>query len=243
MTYNHDNVDLEIKRIKGSIFNFAKDQDIIRHEWGDDEDDRRSTYRAKVTVDKEITVLGWKLIRLAILGRSWRYMARHTGIRKDTIAHLFQNNPIIRAAVVELEHEIVEESKGLLVRSIRSATKNLIKLATGKTNITADKMKAQLEAIRELYNRAGFAIPGKGGGGSGNFVITLQSGEAHDLGLLIQRRVPQLTEGGDTDGRQDEVDEEEAGETEGGSVEDRSVAGGGGSGEVEVVDADFTPRD
>ena len=154
------------------------------------------------------------------------------------IGHLFHHNPVIRNAVLEIEAQMVEDSKSLLVRSLRQTTVSLIKIATGKASGSADFQKVQLHAITELFNRIGFALPPRSGQGgvSGNVVIRLESGEAKDLALLIQdrqdRNLLESPDGGDEEGGEEtESSEIEMGvqgdplrENRRGTMEDESLA-------------------
>ena len=193
---------VEIKRLKSSIFDFAKDPDIVAHRWGP-EDPRKNglpryiTYRARLVTEDQPSVLGWKIIRLAMMGKSWSYIHRVTGIDKQGVARLFRDNLIYRKAVMELEQDIIQDSRKLMVRQSRRVTAQLVKMALGKNNSDPKRQQNQLAAIREFYNRMGFGITegSKGGrqqevlpAGSDRFQITVAKGEADDLALLIQRR-------------------------------------------------------
>ena len=238
--FDHGNVSVEIKKIKKSIIKWGRDPDVQVFEYGDGIKNSRGglTHRATVTRDGQPSVLGWKMIRLALMGKSWRYMERVTGIKKANIANLFHNNPVIRAAVLEMEKQIVEDSKALLVRSLRKTTVNLIKIATGEIKGS----KVQMSAILELYNRVGFSMPVRGGQGqSGNVVIRLESGEAKDLALLVRSRqdhqLPPPDEDSDEEGGEDdEQADDEVGEAEDFREESRRVV------EDESV-ADLRPGD
>lgn len=228
---DQDNASLEIRKVKNSIFKFGRDPDIETHKY-----EGGVTYRGMLTRNGQVSVLGWKLIRLALMGKSWRYMAKVTGASHENIAHHFYHNPVIRAAVLEMEKQLVEDSKALLVRSLRSVTTNLIKIAKGDIRGS----KVQMSAILEVYNRIGFSMPVRGGQGQGgNVVIRLESGEAKDLALLVRdRQDRQLAppdddieeEGGEESGQSEvEVGDEgdTGGEEEQGPVEYRFVADNG----------------
>lgn len=229
-TYDPDNRHVEIKKIRSSIFDFNKDKDIREFRYGSGRV-KSLTWRAWITRDGKPSILGWKLIRLALMGKSWRYLSRHTGIDKKTIAFLFRNNPVIRTAVVELEEQVIEDSKAMLVRALRRTTRNLIKIATGQiTGLSADKIKVQLEAIREHYNRVGFGLLPKGKGEGSDLTIRIESGEAKALGILIDRREHKLLGGGEHDGEaEDEAKRGSEVEPDG----DGSVAGVRAGGEEE----------
>ena len=238
--YDQGNASVEIQKIKKSIFKFSDDPDIEKHKWKEG-----LTYRASVTRDGKPSLLGWKIVRMSLMGKSWRYMERVTGISKVTISGLFRHNPVIRAAVLELSVEVAEEAKTILLRGIHRSAVSLVELATGKSGLpTADKQKIQLDAIREVFNRIGFMIPAARGGkgDSGDYVIRIESAEAHDLGLLISRRRDALPEGGETDGSSEveaESASEEAGEEGSGPTDDRPVGKGGGK---EIIEGEFTEK-
>ncbi len=238
--YDQGNASVEIQKIKKSIFDLSKDPDIVKHKW-----QGGLTYRAFVTRDDEPSVLGWKIIRMSLMGKSWRYMSKVTGIGKNTISNIFRYNPIIRRAVLELSVEVAEEAKATLLRGLHRSAVSLVKLAAGESKLgTADKQKIQLEAIKEVFNRVGFALPVARGskGGEGNLVIRIEGQEAHSLGLLISRRRELLPEGGDTDGDSDgEAEEasEEAGEEGSGTSDDGSVGKGR---RRKIIEGEFTEK-
>lgn len=231
--FDHGNVSIEIRKIKNSIIKWGRDPDVMVYEYGEEGGHGGLTHRAVVTRNDQPSVLGWKLIRLALMGKSWRYMARVTGISNRNISGLFHTNPIIRAAVLEMERQLVEDSKSLLVRSLRQVTVNLIKIATGEIKGS----KVQMASIVELYNRVGFSMPVRGGQGQGgNVVIRLESGEAKDLALLVRsrqdRQLPppdgeEMSEEGGEDDEQDGAETEDIREGNRGSMDDKSVAGNG----------------
>ena len=238
--YDQGNASVEIEKIKKSIFDFSRDPDIEKHEW-----QKGLTYRAFITRDGKPSILGWKVIRLALMGKSWRYMARVTGIQKSTISYVFRTNPVIRQAVLELSTEVAEEAKSTLIRYLHKSAVSLVKLAAGESEMTtADKMKVQLEAIKEHFNRLNFAMPsqvrGRGGGKEGDFVIRIEGPEANSLGLLISRRRNLLEEGkgGDMYADGDPEDSEEEGEERGGAGDDRPVGTGGEN----IVEGEFTEQ-
>ncbi len=187
--YDFGNTEMEIKRVKDSIFNFGQDSDIVAHEYGED-GKSNLTHLAVLTRDGEPSLLGWKIIRMAVMGKTWRYIGRVTGIRKANLSNLFRYITVIREAVSQLEEQIVRDARSLLVRGIRKATKNLVRISSGEADESADKQKAQLEAIKELYNRVGFLIIGGGTkkGSSDKITVQLEGGESKALGILIDRR-------------------------------------------------------
>ena len=233
--YDQGNASVEIEKIKKSIFDFSADPDIEKHEWKEG-----LTYRAFMTRDGRPSILGWKVIRMALMGRSWRYMAKVTGISKHTISYVFRTNPIIRQAVLELSTEVAEEAKSVLLRSLHKSAVSLVKLAAGESrHTTADKMKVQLEAIKEHFNRINFAMPSasRRKEQEGDWVIRVEGPEANSLGLLISRR-RELTagrKGGDIDA---EGDSEQEGEEGSGVSDDGSVAS---SGET-IIEGEFTEK-
>lgn len=238
--YDQGNASVEIEKIKKSIFNLSKDPDIVQHEW-----QGGITYRAFVTRDGDPSILGWKIVRMALMGKSWRYMEKVTGISKTTISGIFRANPVIRRAVLELSVEVAEEAKATLLRGLHRSAVSLVKLAAGESKLaTADKQKIQLEAIKEVFNRVGFALPSAQGakGGSSDFVIRIEGAEAHSLGVLISKRRDLLPEGGEADGDsggEAEEASEEAGEEGIGAGDDGSVGKGGGR---EVIEGEFTEK-
>ena len=240
--YDAGNASVEILKIKKSIFSFSDDPDIEKYEWQEG-----LTYRAFLTRDDKPSILGWKIIRLALMGKSWIYMQKVTGISKHTITYLFRTNPVIRQAVLDLSHEVAEEAKTVLLRSLHRSVVSLVKLAAGESKVsTADKQKVQLEAIKEHFNRIGFAIPTAGKGApSGNLTIRIEGEEARDLGLLITRRRERLPAGGgDGDGRDPEEDQEERETNRGdGNYEEpsrRSGDNGSVDGSGDVIEGEFT---
>ena len=238
--YDQGNASVEIQKIKKSIFDLSKDPDIVKHQW-----QGGLTYRAFVTHDGEPSILGWKIIRMSLMGKSWRHMSKVTGIGKSTISNIFRYNPVIRRAVLELSVEVAEEAKATLLRGLHRSAVNLVKLAAGESKLgSADKQKIQLEAIKEHFNRIGFAIPtARGGkGGDGDLVIRIEGEEAHSLGMLISRRRELLPEGGEASGNvgiEEEEASEEAGEEGSGSSDDRSVGKGR---RREIIEGEFTEK-
>lgn len=237
--YDHENDSVEIEKIKKSLFDFSDDPDIEEHRWKEG-----LTYRAFVTRDGKPSILGWKIIRLALMGKSWRYMSRVTGIRKTTISNVFRTNEIIRQATLGLATEVAEEAKMTLWRYLHKSAVSLVKLAAGESqHSTADKMKVQLEAIKEHFNRIGFAMPTAGRGGNakeGDFIIRVEGPEAKDLGILISRRREMLPKGrgGDVSADGDTEDAEEEGPEGSGTGDDGSVAE---SGEA-TIEGKFTEK-
>ncbi len=235
MGKQHDfgNTEMEIKKVKDSIFNFGSDSDILVHEYGEDGKKNNLTHLAVVTRDDEPSLLGWKIIRMAVMGKSWRYIGRVTGIKKANISNLFRYNTVIRDAVSKLEEQIVRDARSLLVRGIRKATKNLIRISSGEAIESADKQKAQLEAIKELYNRVGFLVAvGRKGSGDGKVTIQLEGGESKALAVLIDRRGQKELGAGEDGSGKDE--EEEVRETASGSNEHGSVASGS-----DIIEGEF----
>ncbi len=238
--YDQGNASVEIRKIKKSVFNFSQDPDVVKHKW-----QGGITYRAFVTRDDEPSILGWKIIRMALMGKSWRYMSKVTGIGKTTISGIFRSNPIIRRAVLELSVEVAEEAKATLLRGLHRSAVSLVKLAAGESKLgTADKQKIQLEAIKEVFNRVGFALPVARGakGGQDSFIIRIESEEAHSLGVLISRRRELSPGGGEPSGSAEvetESTSEEAREEGSGPGDNGSVGEGGGR---ETIEGKFTEK-
>jgi len=185
--------DVEIIPTKKPYFDFDNDPDIEVHEYGSPRNKQR-TIRGRIVNHSKVTPLGYKLIRLALTGKSWVKMKKITGIGDQNLHHMFNFNPVIRAAVADLEKEIVEDSNHLLIRKSRAVTRQLIRMALGQAEGTANHQKVQLEAIREYYNRLGFGAGYTGAGrrgevgGRGDMTITISEDDSKDLALLVARR-------------------------------------------------------
>ena len=185
--------DVEIIPTKKPYFDFESDPDIVVHEYGVGRR-KHKTVRGRVVNHSKVTPLGYRLIRLALTGKTWTAMKKITGISHQNLHHMFSFNPVIRAAVADLEKEIIEDSNHLLIRKSRAVTKQLIRMALCQSEGTANHQKVQLEAIREYYNRLGFGASYSGAGrrgevgGKGDMTITISEDDSKDLALLVARR-------------------------------------------------------
>ncbi len=184
---------VEIRKVRNSIFDFTRDPNIEIHHYGED-GEWKFTHRAWVTKAGQPSLLGWRLIKLAIEGHSFRYIARHTGIDYQVVGRLFRQNEIIREAVRTVEQDVINDAISLLIRNIRKVTHNLITIATGRSCDSAQKQQAQLAAIKEYFSRISFGTRDDPRGNrtasldDERFKITLEGKDAKKLGVLIERR-------------------------------------------------------
>ncbi len=201
-----ENTTIEIEELKSTLLDLVSEDEIITHKFKGSGSGNSvgKTLRIAVTKDGRPSVMGMKLIRMAMMGKSWRYMEKVTGINHRNLSGLFQHNTVIQEAVLDLQEQVVTKSKSLIKRKLYKVTENFVRIATGDATESADRQKVQLDAIRELFNRLGFLTPEKSASrDSGDYVIRVEGGEGKQLAVLMERRQGRIAAGDHAEGTEE----------------------------------------